>query len=237
MVLPTSGRLATMPATAETLQPHRLLFEAAAKELLAAHGIPVVPTTLARSPAEAVRLAKQCGLPVVLKVASPDIVHKSDVGGVRLKVTSLSQVHKAYGEILTCVRAQRPQARLDGVTVQTMAKPGLEVVAGVIRDRTFGPIVMFGLGGMFVELLDDVAFRVVPLRPRDARAMIQEIRGAPLLQGYRGTPPVALHALEDMLLKLSTLAERRSDVSEVDVNTIRAYPEGALAVDARILLA
>jgi acetyl-CoA synthetase (ADP-forming) len=226
-----------MLATAGAMPERKLLSEVAAKELLASYGIPVVPTALARSPAEAVRLSKQLGLPVVLKVASPDIVHKSDVGGVRLNVTSMSQVSKAYGEIMARVRAHLPQAVVEGVTVQTMAKPGIEVVAGLTSDRTFGPVVMFGLGGVFVEVLNDVAFRVVPLRPKDARAMMREIRGFAMLQGYRGTPPVALQALEDILLRLSTLAEQRPDLSEVDLNPILAYPEGALAVDARILLA
>jgi acyl-CoA synthetase (NDP forming) len=117
-----------------------------------------------------------------------------------------------------------------------MAKPGIEVVAGLTHDRTFGPVVMFGLGGIFVEILNDVAFRVVPLRPRDAHAMIREIRGFPTLQGFRGAPAVDLGALEDILLKLSGLAEQRSELHEIDLNPILAYPTGALAVDARILL-
>lgn len=218
-------------------QEGKLLTEVAAKELLAAHGIPAVPTALARSSAEAVRLAKRLGFPVVLKVASPDIVHKSDVGGVRLNLSSVSQVSNAYKEIMTRVRTHLPQAVIDGITVQSMAKPGTEVVAGLIRDRTFGPVVMFGLGGVFVELLNDVAFRVVPLRPKDARAMIRDIRGVAMLEGYRGAPSVDFGALEAILLNLSALAERRPDISEIDLNPILAYPDGAVAVDARILLA
>jgi len=107
-----------------------------------------------------------------------------------LHLTSLTQVSKAYRDLLVQARAHVPQAAIEGVSVQTMANPGIEVVAGLTRDRTFGPVVMFGLGGVFVEILNDVAFRVVPLRPKDARAMIREIRGFPLLQGYRGTPAV-----------------------------------------------
>lgn len=226
-----------MFATMAAQQQGKLLTEVAAKELLAAHGIPVVPTALARSSAEAVRLAKQVGFPVVLKVASPDIVHKSDVGGVHLNLLNVSQVGRAYREIMTSVRAHLPQAAIDGITVQRMANPGIEVVAGLARDRTFGPVVMFGLGGVFVELLNDVAFRVVPLRPKDARAMIRDIRGVAMLQGYRGAPPVDVGALEEILLKLSTLAEQRPDISEIDLNPILAYPDGALAVDARVLRA
>jgi acetate---CoA ligase (ADP-forming) subunit beta len=214
----------------------QLITEVSAKELLSAQGIPVVPTRLARSSNEAVRLAKNLGLPVALKVVSPDILHKSDSGGVRLHLTSLSQVSKAYGEILAGVRSSAPDAVIEGISVQSMAKPGMEVVVGLTRDRTFGPVVMFGLGGVFVEVLNDVAFRVVPLRPRDARAMVREIRGFPTLQGLRGAPPVDLPALEDILLKLSMLSEQRPEICAIDLNPVLAYPTGALAVDARILL-
>src|SRR5919106_218137 len=203
--------------------------EVTAKEWLSAQGIPVVPTQLARSPSEAARLAKRLGLPVALKIVSPDIAHKSDVGGVRLHLASFAQVSKAYRDILAAVRSRAPEALLDGISVQPMAKPGIEVVAGLTRDRTFGPVVMFGLGGIFVEVLNDVAFRVVPLRPKDARAMIREIRGFPTLQGLRGAPPVDLVALEDILLKLSALAEAHPEVREVDLNPVFAYPTGALA--------
>lgn len=218
-------------------QAQKLLTGVAAKELLDTQGIPMVPTGLARSPKEAMQLATTLGLPVALKVVSPDIIHKSDVGGVRLHLGSLTQVSKAYKEMLAHVQACVPQAAIAGVSVQRMAQPGVEVVAGLTRDRTFGPVVMFGLGGVFVEVLHDVAFRVVPLRPKDAQAMLREIRGFPMLQGFRGTPPVDLHALEDILLKLSTLAEQRPDIHEIDLNPILAYPSGAVAVDARIILA
>lgn len=213
-----------------------VLTEVTAKQLLAAQGIPVVPTHLAKSRAEAIRLAKAVGFPVALKIVSPDILHKSDVGGVRLHLATATQVGSAYGDILVSARAHAPQAVIQGVSVQAMARPGIEVVAGLTRDRTFGPVVMFGLGGIFVELLKDVAFRVVPLQPRDARAMVREIRGFPVLQGYRGTAPVHLGVLEDMLLKLSHLAQQCPDISEIDLNPVYAYPDGALAVDARILL-
>jgi acyl-CoA synthetase (NDP forming) len=215
----------------------KLLIGVAARELLSAQGIPVVPTHLARSPSQAARLAKSLGLPVALKVVSPEIIHKSDVGGVRLHVASLSRVRKAYRDILATVRSYVPEAMIDGISVQPMAKPGIEVVAGLTRDRTFGPVIMFGLGGIFVEVLNDVAFRVVPLQPKDARAMIREIRGFPTLQGSRGAPPVDLGALEGILLTLSAIAEQHLEIHEIDLNPVFAYPTGALAVDARILLA
>jgi acyl-CoA synthetase (NDP forming) len=214
----------------------KVMTEVAAKELLSAQGIPVVPTSLATSRSEAVRLAKALGFPVALKIVSPDIVHKSDVGGVRLNLANGTQVGHAYREILASAKAHVPQARIEGVSVQATARPGIEVVAGVTRDQTFGPVVMFGVGGVFVELLNDVAFRVVPLRPKDAHAMLREVRGFPTLQGYRGAAPVQLSALEDILLKLSRLAEQRPSIREIDLNPVYAYPDGALAVDARILL-
>ena len=214
----------------------KLLTTVAARELLDAAGIPIVPTSLARSSGEAIRLAKRLGLPVALKVVSPDIVHKSDVGGVRLHLTSLAQVGKAYGEIVAGVRSRTRDALIEGISVQPMALPGVEVVAGLTRDRTFGPVVMFGLGGLFVEILNDVAFRVVPLQPKDARAMIQEVRSFPILQGARGAAPVDLMALEDILLKLSSLAEHRPEIHEIDLNPVLVYPTGAVAVDARVLL-
>jgi acyl-CoA synthetase (NDP forming) len=215
----------------------QLQTEVTAKEWLSAQGIPVVPTQLARSPSEAARLAKRLGLPVALKIVSPDIAHKSDVGGVQLHLASFSQVSKAYRDILAAVRSRAPEALLDGISVQPMAKPGIEVVAGLTRDRTFGPVIMFGLGGIFVEVLNDVAFRVVPLRPKDARTMVREIRGFPILQGSRGALAADLVALEDMLLTLSKLAEEHPEIHEIDLNPVFAYPTGVLAVDARILLA
>jgi acyl-CoA synthetase (NDP forming) len=156
---------------------------------------------------------------------------------VQLQSTSCVQMSEAYGEILTTVRARVLAAVIEGVSVQPMAKTGIEEVAGLAHDPTFGPVVMFGLGGIFVEVLNDVAFRVVPLLPRDARAMIREVCDFPTLQGFRGAPPVDLGALEDILLKLTSRAEQRSELHEIGLNPVFAYPAGALAVDARILLA
>jgi acyl-CoA synthetase (NDP forming) len=230
------GIRTNMVEVVEALGEHKFLTEVTAKELLSAEGIPTVPTRLARSPGEALRLARALGLPVALKVVSAQIIHKSDIGGVRLHLTSLSQVSKAYKDILATVQSRVPAALIDGVSVQPMAKPGVEVVLGLTRDRTFGPVIMFGLGGIFVEMLNDVAFRVVPLRMRDARAMLRDIRAFPTLQGSRGIPPTDLSALEDMLLKLSAVAERHPEIDAIDLNPVIAYPTGALAVDARILL-
>lgn len=214
-----------------------LLNEVEAKRLLADADIPVTEAHLARTRAEAERLAAAIGYPVVLKVVSDDIPHKSDVGGVQLNLSDRDAVGAAYDRILDTVRARRPDARIDGVSVQRQASPGVEVIVGLTTDPQFGPVVMFGLGGVLVEVLQDVAFRVVPLTARDAREMIREVKGFALLQGYRGAPPADLGALEALLLKVSALAQRHPEIAELDLNPVFAYSNGVLAVDARVVLA
>lgn len=213
-----------------------ILTEVEAKAFLASSGIPIVETRLARSQQEAIRWAKELGWPVVLKVVSPDIVHKSDIGGVKLGLASASAVARAYREIHEAVRTHAPHARLHGVSVQRMAPPGREVIIGAGKDSQFGHYLMFGLGGIFVEVLKDVSFRLVPLTLRDARQMIREIRGFPLLEGQRGQPPADLASLEQALVALSAFLEKHPEVQEVDLNPVFAYPQGCLAVDARVVL-
>ncbi len=221
------------------------LNEVEAKDWLREVGFPVVETRLAGSRAEAVALSREMGFPValkiaspqvVLKIASPQVVHKSDAGGVKLGLTSQSGVVRAYREIMASVAARHPEARLEGVSVQRMAPPGTEVIMGMSKDPQFGPVLMFGLGGIWVELLKDVSFRIVPLLPRDAREMIRDIKGFPLLEGYRGSPPAHLPTLEDMLLKLSSFVEANPEIGELDLNPVFAYPDGAAVADARIIL-
>jgi acyl-CoA synthetase (NDP forming) len=213
-----------------------LLNEVEAKELLAAAGVPVTTARLARSRDEAVAIARDTGFPAVLKVVSEDIPHKSDVGGVRLNLPDTEAVAAAYDGIMASAKQAQPDARIDGVSVQRQADAGAEVIIGVTTDRQFGPVLMFGLGGVLVEVLKDVAFRIVPLQQRDAAEMVREIKGLPLLQGYRGAPPADLAALEDLLLKVSRFVEAHPDVAELDLNPVFAYPSGAIAVDARVVL-
>jgi len=213
-----------------------LLTEVEAKTLLSDAGIAVAQTRLAQTRQQAVTLAREIGFPVVLKVCSPDIVNKSDIGGVKLHLTSADEVGRAFDEIISVVQRIQPTATLDGVSVQPMANPGLEVIIGLTTDPSFGPLVMFGLGGTHVEVLKDVAFRLAPLGQPDAHAIIHEIKGLPLLTGYRGQAAVDLAALEQMLLHVSALAERHPEMKEIDLNPVFAYPEGCLAVDARIVL-
>ena len=213
-----------------------LLTEIEAKELLKQTGVSVVDTRLAVSREEAISISQQLGFPVVLKIASPDVVHKSDAGGVRLNLGTSQQVGEAYDGILEATRQKYPEVKIHGVSVQKMARPGLEAIIGVSTDAQFGPVLMFGLGGVLVEILKDVSFRVVPLTKQDAREMVREIKGYPLLAGYRGQEPVDVANLEELILKVSSFVEHNPEVEELDINPIFAYSDGAVAVDARILL-
>ncbi len=213
-----------------------LLSEVESKQLLEEAGIPVVTTRLATSREEAVRIAEEIGLPAVLKVISPDVTHKSDVGGVKVGLETADQVSSAYDSIMSSTRAAAPTASIEGVSVQSMAEPGVEVIVGATRDPQFGHVVMFGLGGVLVEMLRDVSMRLVPVEQRDARAMIREIKGLPLLQGYRQYPPCDLDSLEEVILGLSRFLEEHPEVRELDLNPVLCYPKGLVAVDARVVL-
>jgi len=213
-----------------------VLNEVEAKQLLKKAGVDVVETRLAASKEEAISISQELGFPVALKIASPDIVHKSDAGGVRLGLGTADDVGKAYDDILAKVKKKHPGARIQGVAVQKMARPGLEVIIGMSRDEQFGPVLMFGLGGVLVEVLKDVSFRLVPLTERDAAEMVREIKGYPLLEGYRGQEAVDVSYLEELLLKVSAFVEDNPAISQLDLNPIFAYSDGALAVDARVIL-
>jgi len=228
-----AGQKIIMKARAEG---RTLLTEIEAKELLKGAGINVVETKLATSKEQAVAISQKLGFPVALKIASTDVIHKSDAGGVKLGLKTAAQVGKAYDDIMKSIKKSFPDAKIEGVSVQKMAKPGVEVIIGMSKDAQFGPVLMFGLGGIFVEILKDVSFRIVPLMKRDAKEMIREIKGFPLLQGYRGSEPVDLENLENILLKVSEFVEKTPEVKELDLNPIFAYKDGAVAVDARVIL-
>lgn len=213
-----------------------LLTEVEAKQVLKEAGLQVTDTRLAKDKAEALALAGELGYPVVLKIVSPDIVHKSDVGGVKLGLADADAVGAAYDEIVAAAKQAVPSANIHGVSVQAMAAPGTEIILGMSKDPQFGPVLMFGLGGIMVEILKDVAFRIVPLTRRDARSMIHEIKGFPVLNGYRGQEPADLEKLEDTLLKLSEFVQQHDEIKEIDLNPIFAYKDGLTAVDARIIL-
>jgi len=214
----------------------RILTEFESKKFLKRMGIPVVETRLAKTQKEAVLLSRKIGFPVALKISSPEITHKTDSGGVRLSLDNMKEVKSAYHEITEGVLKQYPNATIQGVSVQKMAKPGTEVIVGTSKDPQFGPVIMFGLGGIFVEVLKDVSFRIIPLSRKDALEMIEEIKGYPLLQGYRGKESVDIPALTEIILKISRVMEEHPEIKELELNPIIAYKKGALAIDARIIL-
>ncbi|MCH7953936.1 MAG: acetate--CoA ligase family protein, partial [Chloroflexi bacterium] len=160
----------------------------------------------------------------------------SDIGGVELNISDQESVRAAFDRITSAAKKANATAKIDGVSVQRMAEPGVEVITGMTMDAQFGPVLMFGLGGVLVEVLKDVAFRVVPITARDANQMVHEIQGFPILEGHRGQEPSDVGALEKLLVQLSDFIEAHPDVAELDLNPVFAYPKGAVAVDARIVL-
>jgi acyl-CoA synthetase (NDP forming) len=209
--------------------------EAAAKRVLAGAGIPFAREHVARSRDEAVAAATEIGFPVVLKVLSPDIAHKSEAGGVVLGLRTADEVANAYDRMMARVREHAPNARIEGALVARMIEGGVETVIGVKRDPMFGPVVMFGLGGVYVEVLKDVTLRLAPVDHATALEMIRGIKGFPLLAGARGKPPVDLDALANALVAMSRFAAAHPEVTSAEINPFIALPQGGVAVDALIL--
>jgi len=220
----------TVPAAGRQLPLHQ------AFSRIAEHGLPCTEFALADSRAHAVQIAQEQGFPVALKISSPDILHKSDVGGVKLDLNSAEAVEKAYDALLSAVKRGNPEARVDGVLVSKMASPGLEVIVGMNRDPQFGPVILFGLGGIMVEIFQDVSLRLPPLTKEEALSMIREIKGYRLLSGYRGRPAVDEQALADCLLAMGRISEDYPELIEIDLNPVFAYPDGVLVADARIIV-
>ncbi len=212
------------------------LLETEAKEILKEYGIPVGEFRLAKTKQEAVKFAKEVGYPVAAKIVSPQIVHKSDAGGVKLNLKDASEVKKAFDEITRNARAYNKEAQIEGILISPMEKKGIEVIIGMTRDRQFGPVIMFGLGGIFVEVLKDVSFRIVPLTRGDAEEMVKEIKGYPVLQGVRGADSGDVEAIVDIILKVSSLVSANEVISELDLNPVFIFKKGASVVDARMIL-
>jgi acetyltransferase len=204
-------------------------------KFLEASGFDCIVSRFAESPGKAVHLAHQLGFPVALKVDSPDILHKSDYGGVSLHLQSAQDVRAAYARMEETLKTNAPDARINGVVVSAMAAPGLELILGMHRDPQFGPVILFGMGGIAVELFRDVAMRLIPLTREDALSMLNEIKGAPLLRGFRGQRTIDENALVEGLLKLARIAQEHPEIVEIDLNPVLAYPEGMVVVDARII--
>ncbi len=215
-----------------------VLCEYEAKELLAAYGIPRPREEMTSNAEGAAAAAGRLGYPVALKVQSPNITHKTEAGAVALAIGTKTDLRRAYRRVLSSARAAHPDADLRGVLVQQMAPPGVEMIVGVTRDETFGPLLMLGLGGVHVEVLRDVAFAPVPLTPEDARDLLGQLRGARLLQGVRGAPPSDVEALVDLLVAVSCFAaDHRDTVAEIDLNPVIVHPrgQGLSVVDALIV--
>ncbi|UCE43736.1 MAG: acetate--CoA ligase family protein [Candidatus Bathyarchaeota archaeon] len=212
------------------------MLESEAKTVCMRYGIPVTAFKVARSESEALRFADDVRYPVVLKVVSPDIIHKSDVGGVTINLKTPEEVRSAYRKILTNVRKHKSDAKIIGILIQEMAPKSIEVIVGATKDPQFGPTLMFGLGGVFVELLEDVTFRIAPITKREALEMITEVKAYPLLKGYRGQLPVDISSIVSILINTSKLVMDYPEIRELDLNPIMVYEKGARTVDARIIL-
>jgi len=214
------------------------LGEIEAREVLDAYGMRLPRSELAHSPDQAATLAAQIGFPVVMKISSPDILHKSDIGGVRVGIADAAAARDAYEVIEYRARTYSRDAAIWGVLVQEQVRRGREVLVGVSRDPQFGPLIGVGLGGIYVEVLQDVAFRLAPLTREEVREQIRSIRSYPLLRGVRGDPPADLAAIEDIVLRVAQLVEDFPEIVEMDINPLMVYPnsEGAMVVDARIIL-
>jgi len=212
------------------------LLEHEAKRLLAIHGALVPEDFLAKTADEAVEFAKKIGGDVVLKIVSPDILHKSDAGGVRIKLRTEKEIREAFDEIIKNALAFNPQADIRGVLASPMAVEGVEIIIGTKYDDQFGPVIMYGLGGIMVEILKDVSFRVLPITPTDARKMIAETKSYPILNGARGKPPLDQKSIRKLLLLCSEIVEAYPDIEEMDLNPIIVYESGLSIVDARVIL-
>lgn len=207
------------------------LMEHESKEILEGIGVATTGYLVARSEDEALAICEKIGFPVVMKIVSPDVVHKTDAGGVKLNIASTEEARRAYREILETFKYQH----IEGVAVQRMARSGIEAIIGVTRDPSFGPLIMFGLGGVFVEVLRDVSFRILPITEKDAAEMINDIRGSDILKGYRGQA-VDLESLKKLLLKISRLVVENPEIQELDLNPLFLYRDGYVTVDARMFV-
>ena len=214
----------------------KYLLEPEAKTICKEYGIPVTNFKVAKNEMEVVQFAEEIGYPLVLKIVSLDIIHKFDVGGVILNLNSETEVRTAYNGILENVKKHKPNARIKGMLVQEMAPQSTEVIVGATKDPQFGPALMFGLGGIFVEVLKDVTFRIAPISESDAREMITEVKAYPILKGYRGQPPADVEAIVKILRNTSRLVMEHQKIKELDLNPIMVYEKGAKTVDARIIL-
>jgi acyl-CoA synthetase (NDP forming) len=214
----------------------RALLETEAKELLKEYGIPVPDFRLIKSEDEIIGLAKEINFPIAMKIVSPDIIHKTDAGGVKLNIKDETEARLAYQEIISKAKKYNKNTKISGAIVDSMIHEGTEIIIGMMKDPHFGPVIMFGLGGIFVEILKDISFRVLPIEERDAREMIIETRGYEILKGARGRSPRDIQAIEGVLMKISKLTMENPEINEIDLNPIFVFEKGLQVVDARMIL-
>ena len=217
-------------------QGRNALTEYESKRILSSCGIPATKEILATSPEAAVKAAKDMGFPVVMKVVSPHILHKTEAQGVRINLRSAQEVTEAFDEILQNANRYEPNLKIDGILVQEMVMEGVETIVGTTYDETFGPTIMFGLGGIYVEVLKDVSFRIIPINLHDAEEMIHDIKGYEILRGVRGRDASDIEALMDTLIKVSSMVEQMKMIKSVDINPLFVGKKGVKAADARIIL-
>ncbi len=214
----------------------RNLLEHESLQLLKEYDIPVPKYALAKDVEEALAAAREIGYPVVLKIVSKDILHKSDIGGVKVGLNSDEDLIKAYGEIMDNVNANANAAEVEGMLVVKNADKGLECIVGMVKDNQLGPALMFGLGGIFVELLKDVSFELLPISEDEALEMIKSIKGYKLIEGYRGESPKDTKSIINLITKVGRLVEENKEINEIDINPFFAYEEGLMVIDTRIII-
>jgi len=212
------------------------LTEFESREVLGHYNIPLVRGEIIKTVEDAKNFVKKTGYPVVLKVLSPQIIHKTEVGGVILNIRNEKELFEAYHQIIKNVEKHVPKANIEGFFIQEMLSSDREVIVGGKYDPTFGQTIAFGLGGVFVEVFEDISFRVAPITQGDAIDMIKEIKAFKILKGYRGQKPVDFRALVDILLKASKMLEENPEIKELDINPVFTFPDRAVAVDARIII-
>jgi acyl-CoA synthetase (NDP forming) len=218
----------------KTLKVSETFRVSAPEELIAAYGIPTAPMKLATSAEEAADIARRLGFPLVMKIASPNIAHKSDIGGVLLDISSEREAYNGYAHLVKIASAARPDAKIEGVHLQRQIPPGQEVILGAVQDPQFGPLIMFGSGGVEVEGLKDVAFALGPLTRVEAESLMRRTWAGKKLEGFRNIPAVDKSAVADALVRLSILANEHPEIAEVEINPLRVLSQGAVAIDARI---
>jgi acyl-CoA synthetase (NDP forming) len=214
----------------------RPLLETEAKELLREYGIPVPDFKLIKSEDEIVGLAKEINFPIVMKIVSPDIIHKTEAGGVKVGIKDEKEAKAAYQDIIYKVKKYKKEAKISGVIAYSMIPQETEIIIGMMKDPCFGPTIMFGLGGIFVEILKDISFRILPLEERDAEEMISEIKGYQILKGIRGETPKDVKSIRDVLMKISQLVMENPEIKEIDLNPVFVFNQGLQVVDARMIL-